>query len=463
MKQQAHPLVLLEFNEVNFDFVRRYVDRGHLDSFAALLASKGYAETTSEEQYEHLEPWIQWVTAHTGLPFKEHQVFRLGDIEFRAPVQIWEKLESAGVTVGAISPINAANRTTRSAFFVPDPWTQTPVSGGWILRQLYAALAQAVGENAQKRITPSTLARLALGLAAHFRISTIGELTAHAVHRRREPWRAPLFLDRFLADVFVRQWRRSRPGFASLFLNAAAHIQHHYMFSSAVYDGPHRNPAWYVSPGADPILDAYSLYDRILRDVLRLPGSPRVMIATGLHQDPHPVQQYYYRLKNHSQFLKRLNLSFASLQPRMSRDFTVYCSSPAEAHQCESTLGRLRAPDGEPLFSVDNRGTDLFVMLTYPREITRGFVFRLDLQPRWDLYDDVAFVALKNGEHHGTGYFVNTGAPRFIPGTTFPLTEVFARVCEAFEVFLPARVPGPSEAFGPPPPVDQASVAGRSR
>jgi hypothetical protein len=280
-------------------------------------------------------------------------------------------------------------------------------------------------------MTFTTLVRLLLGLAAHFRSSTIGELTTHALKRGEEPWRAAMFLDRFLADVFVRQWRRHKPGFASLFLNGAAHIQHHYMFSSAVYDGPRRNPDWYVSPGTDPLLDVYGLYDRILADIQRLPGSPRIMVATGLHQDPHPVEQYYYRLKDHAQFLRKLNLPCTSVEARMSRDFTLFCANEADARRSAEILAALHAPDELPLFSIDNRGCDLFVMLTYPKEIARGFVFSSRGQLCWDLADDVVFVALKNGEHNGIGYFMDTGAAPMAAGTRFPLTELFSRVCEA--------------------------------
>jgi hypothetical protein len=158
------------------------------------------------------------------------------------------------------------------------------------------------------------------------------------------------------------------------------------------------------------------------------------MIATGLHQDPHPVEQYYYRLKDHAQFLRKLDLPFTSIEARMSRDFTVYCSSGGDAIRCTAGLEGLRGPDGAALFEVDNRGRDLFVMLTYPKEITRGFVFSDGRRTLWDLSDEVVFVALKNGEHNGIGYFVDTGAPPIAPGTRFPLAELFGRVCDALGV-----------------------------
>ena len=297
MGKAPQQLLLIELNEVNFDFVRRYIARGELPTLGAILARHSLIETSSETEYEHLEPWIQWVTAHTGKTLAEHGVFRLGDIIEHDIDQIWEQLERAGLSVGAISPMNAKNRTRNAAFFVPDPWTKTAVSGDRSLQLLSEALAQAVGDNASARIEPGSYLKLLRGLVAHFRISTIGQLAKFALGHRKAAGYGAMFLDRFLADVFVRQWRRHQPDFASLFLNAAAHIQHHYMFSSAVYDGSNKNPDWYLAPGKDPLLEVYRVYDGIVRDVLSLPGGPRLMIATGLHQDPYPTELFYYRLR----------------------------------------------------------------------------------------------------------------------------------------------------------------------
>ena len=85
-------LLLLELNEVNFDYVMQYCSRGELKTFASLEAKHGLSKTVSESKYEELEPWIQWVTAHTGLTLSEHGVFRLGDIVDHDIPQIWERL-----------------------------------------------------------------------------------------------------------------------------------------------------------------------------------------------------------------------------------------------------------------------------------------------------------------------------------------------------------------------------------
>jgi hypothetical protein len=429
-----NPLLLIEFNEVNFDFVRRYIARGELPTLSRLISEHGLSETASESEYEHLEPWIQWVTAHTGKTFAEHGVFRLGDIVDHDFDQIWERLERAGLSVGAISPMNAKNRTRAAAFFVPDPWTRTSVTGDRSLHLLSHALAQAVSENASSRIEAGSYLKLLRGLAAHFRVSTFGELARLAIGKRWSPWNGAMFLDRMLADVFVRQWRRHRPDFASLFLNAAAHIQHHYMFSSGVYDGPNKNPDWYLAKGKDPLLDIYRVYDDIVKDMLALPGAPRVMVATGLHQDPYPTELYYYRLTDHAAFLARLGIGFETVVPLMSRDFTVTFATEDACARAGDSLSAVRAADGTALFAVDNRGKTLFVMLTYPKEIRPGFVPTLAGRDLWDLSDDVAFVALKNGEHNGTGYFIDTGEKNGSSTPRFPLAELPERISTALGV-----------------------------
>jgi hypothetical protein len=46
----------------------------------------------------------------------------------------------------------------------------------------------------------------------------------------------------------------------------------------------------------------------------------------------------------------------------------------------------------------------------------------------------VAFVALKNGEHNGTGYFLDTGTRLRDPDDAFPLAQMPDRIMRALEV-----------------------------
>lgn len=427
-------LLLIEFNEVNFEAVRRYSAEGALPEFQRLIDNHGVSTTYSEDRFEEIEPWIQWVTAHTGLSFSEHRVFRLGDIVQRDIVQIWERLESDGFSVGAISPMNAENRTKDAAFFIPDPWTSTHVSGSGLLRKLYRAISQAVNDNAQARLLPSSAFWLTVGALANARAKNYRNYLQLARRFRCRPWTKAMFLDLFLSDTFIRHCRRAKPNFASLFVNAAAHIQHHYMFSSATYDGPMKNPDWYIGGGEDPVLEIYELYDHILGHIRKTFPNSRLMIATGLHQDPHTELTYYWRFKDHAAFLRRLGVPFNRVEPRMARDFLISCANRGDAADAERLLKSAVGQDGTPILDVDNRGTDLFVMLTYPKNIPRDFVFKLGDKSFGGLRDEVAFVAIKNGQHNGTGYFIDTGKKPGELAPEFPLKQIPSMVCHALGV-----------------------------
>ena len=424
-------LIFIELNEVNFDYVQDYAARGELPTLGAMMSQHQLIETTSEASYSDLEPWIQWVTAHTGLALDQHGIYRLGDVANKDPEQIWEYLEARGKVVGAMSPMNAKNRCAAPAFFMPDPWTEGEVIGPPLLKKLYRAVSQAVNDNAQSRISPSSAIWLLLGLARYARPSHYRRyLRFVGGAARGKGWNKSLVLDLLIADVFHRLTRKRRPDFASVFLNAGAHIQHHYMFNSSAYRGGLRNPDWYVAKEDDPVLDVYRLYDGIIADIRRSFPNARLMIATGLHQDPHPETTFYWRLKDYAAFLARHGVPFRSIEPRMSRDFVVTCADPAEAEAATARLASFVAADGRALFEIDNRGTDLFVMLTWPDDIGKDFVFRVGNTEHHGLAGDVAFVAIKNGEHNGIGYLLDTArAPA--PRETVALKTVPARICEA--------------------------------
>jgi len=426
-RKPARRLLVLELNEVNFGMLGRYIDRGHLPAFAAFFARHGYTTTTSEAKYNDLEPWIQWVTAHTGMTLAEHGVFRLGDIVDTDHPQIWEQLAAKGFSVGAISPMNAKLRLHDPAFFIPDPWTPTGVVASATIKRMSRAIAQAVNDNATASLTLVSSVGLAVGGALTARPRNYPTYVRYVAQARSRPWFRSLFLDRLLADLFVQQVSRTGVEFATLFLNAAAHIQHRYMFNSPFYNGALRNPAWYVAANEDPLLDAYRLYDDILGEIVARFPDARIMLMTGLHQDPHPEVTFYWRLRDHSAFLRDIGAGFVAVEPKMSRDFLIRCASPAEAR---ATQARLEAAtlDGQPLFTVDNRCDSLFVMLSFADDIAPGAA-AIAGNHRIDRFRDrVAFVAIKNGAHNGIGYFADSGAPA---GDAFELRTMPDRIMAA--------------------------------
>ena len=83
-------LLFIQLNEINFDVVSSYLLKGRqLPNLKKIVNEISLTE--SETEYQNLEPWIQWVSIFTGKKFKEHNIFRLGDIVNHDYVQFYEK------------------------------------------------------------------------------------------------------------------------------------------------------------------------------------------------------------------------------------------------------------------------------------------------------------------------------------------------------------------------------------
>ena len=399
--------ILLGLNELNLEYIKYYSNKGLLPNFKKLFDDFELVETDSENKYELLEPWIQWATIHTGKTYDEHNIFRLGDIVNSSETQIFEYLESKGLSVGAVSPFNAKNNLTRPKFFIPDPWTKTKVSGNWLVKSIYQAIHQSVNDNASGRLGFKTIFSLLLGLIITTPIRQYFWYLK-MLKNRKNPGVKAIVLDSLLANTFFWLLKFKKPDFSNLFLNVGAHIQHHYLFNSQAYDGNLENPDWYCPKDHDPLILILSLYDKIIGKLLD--SSLRLVVATGLHQQPHRHLTFYWRINKHEDFIKRIGIDdYEEILPRMSRDFLINFKNSDSALKAEKLLNSFFLErDNEKVFKIDNRGNSLFIELIYPNEIFDNDVlisseFKSKVKNFKSL---ISFVAIKNGEHNGIGYFL---------------------------------------------------------
>ena len=425
-------VILIELNEINFDLVKSYCDSGARLPTLTRLMEQGQRKSVSEEIYEHLEPWIQWPSVHTGKTYEEHQVFRLGDAINYQGTQIFEEIERRGYSVGNVSAMNAANRLDNPAFFIPDPWTNTPADDSFLSRALTEAISQTVNDNASGRITPRSLVNLVFGSLFLIPPTRYFWLVKKLFWALRKPWRRAMFLDLLLAEYFLGLVKRTKPEFSTLFLNAGAHIQHHYMLSSPIFVGSKfQNPKWYVEEGADPLLEVYQQYDEIVSRLVSLQKT-RYIIATGLSQKPYDKPVFYYRLKDHAAFLNLVGIVFRSVEPRMTRDFLLGFDDDSTRDVACRKLNALTIGGVHLFGQLDLRPKEIFVTMDYPMEITEETL--LDRNESFDvsfgLGEHVNFVAIKNGEHQGKGFvFID---PR-LEGAEF---EDGAHVAQLYDTIL---------------------------
>ena len=428
-------LYLIGLNELNFDVVNFYIRLGHSFPGFQKVADGVVLCTKAELEYENLEPWVQWPSVHTGKTYGEHKVFRLGDFVNSTDEQFFEKVEKAGFSVGAVSPMNASNKLKNPAYFIPDPWTKTPCDNSFFSKSITDAIVQAVNDNSQSKLAFKTVFNLALAFVALVKPSRYIPMAKYAVNTIGKPWRKALFLDMFLHEIHKTLFTRKKPHFSTLFLNAGAHIQHHYFFNSPYVKLPElKNPAWYIEKDEDPLLEMLKVYDDMLIDLLDMPNT-EIIVATGLSQKPYEQLKFYYRLKDHKSFLEKIGVEFTDVMPRMTRDFLISFDTEEQASKAEHQLLKILVNNEVRLFEeIDNRGKDIFLVLTYPSEITDKTMITYSGK-ELQLADLVTFVAIKNGEHQSKGFaYFSDGVSEFAPPQGSHVAKIHNTVLQFFGI-----------------------------
>ena len=429
------PLILLELNEINFNFVEKYLikHKKTLPNFTKLLSQYKKILTKSETEYHLLEPWIQWVSAHTNLEFSEHKIFRLGDIVESKYAQIFETIEKKNFKVGCVSPMNASNALSSPAYFIPDPWTNTKSSNDFWCKNVHQLLKQTVNDNSKQKISLKSYLTLICALVRFAKFKNYLIYFKLALGSFGKPWRKALFLDTLINDIHIGLLNKNKPDFSTVFFNAGAHIQHHYFHNSKLIQHSAENPKWYIEKKYDPFYEMLQIYDAIIGHYLN--KKYEVIIATGLSQRPYEKPMFYYRLKNHKNFLNKLQVRYKSIYPRMTRDFLIEFENENDLLDAKSKLSKILCKDdGLPLFKeLDVREKSIFVTLTYPKEISKNKRFSFADGSVLPIYDDIVFVAIKNGDHHSEGSaFVSQGIDLKNIHNTMHVKELFTLVNSYF-------------------------------
>ena len=402
-------LILIQLNEINFDLVDKYLSMSKNNKFINLRSIKDNFEsfnTYAEDEYENLEPWIQWASVYLGQNFNQHKIFRLGDIvHISQKKQIFEIIEDKGFKVGAISPMNAQNKLKDPSYFVPDPWTNTPSDNSSLSKKLSMMLRQTVNNNAEGKLSFNSIMTIVDIIFRTFNIKNTSFLIKLIFSSIFHPWKKSLVLDYLIHMIHIYYIKKKKPDFSSVFLNAGAHIQHHYLYNTKYIKDLPQNPKWYIDPRFDPIDDMLEVYDKIIGDYLKI-SKNKLIISTGLRQVPYTMTKFYYRLKDHSYFLKKIGVKHLKVLPRMTRDFEVIFENSIDLKNAKTILESIKTKKNDlNIFNeIEERNKSLFVTLTYPHEIEKNDYLMINKNLKLNFFDEVAFVAIKNGMHDSKGY-----------------------------------------------------------
>lgn len=432
-------VLVLEFNELNLDTLQRMVQQGRLPNFARAMQSGLVVKTSVDEDYVKLEPWIQWVTAHTGKRQDQHKAFNLSDIQHSQVRQIWEVLEAQGVACGVVSPMNARRGDLRHGFFIPDPWSVSKDTFPPAMEPIYKFLAERVqSHNVSLEQGSSKMGFLRACLRAGVPLADLfqlGKVYLAARLNNRNKWKLAAELDRFLMGLTLAMRQKFNTGYTSVFLNAVAHYQHHYWtvhepshWSSlypALFDK--RNPVAErnLNAGDDPIAYGLQVYDDIVGRAVAAAGADGVMIVTGLSQVPFEGYEggtgfYLYRPFDHEKLFDLLGIERSHLAPLMSRDVMLYFRDDS---QRDVASARLRATqvEGRSLFAcTEEPESRLFCKVYYSFDVAEdAMITAPGASSPLRFADHFQLITFKTGHHSPEGFMIAPSAA-FSPGKGVP-------------------------------------------
>ena len=408
-------LILAEFNELSPVLMDKFIAAGKLPNFARLRGESEVHLTHAEEEQEDLEPWIQWVTVHSGLSYAEHGVRNLGDGDKLTVKSVWDLLSDAGRQVWVCGSMNVNYELPINGWVVPDPWMRKVRPHPDELDLYYRFVAANVQEHTREETPLSRREQLSfLSFMARNGLSptTVKAIVRQLIDERSADvhWKRAVILDKLQFDLFRSHWKRKRPDFATFFLNSTAHFQHLYWRNMEPEHFKVKPEPGEQAVYEDAILFGYEQMDQICGRLLDMAGDDTtLMFATALSQQPCLTYEesggkVIYRPSDFDAFVRMVGIPTPTeVTPVMAEEFHLEFSSEERAREAEARLAELRY-EGDQALSVSREGTDLLCGCQVWTEVEPDAVLHLDgseTVPFFETFYKIDMV--KSGMHHRDG------------------------------------------------------------
>jgi hypothetical protein len=409
-------VIVVELNELCPSLMKRFIEERKLPHFERLFHESETFITDAEEQAPYLEPWIQWVTVHSGLPYREHQIFNLADGHKLKEKCLWDHLSAEGHTVWVCGSMNVRYDQPIRGLVLPDPWATEISPSDPELLPYFNFVQRNVQEYTNERV-PLTVNDYAAflrfmtrhGLSLDTVKAVVKQLAREGKGQGR--WKRAVLLDRLQFDVFHHFYRKLRPSFSTFFLNSTAHFQHLYWRNM-------EPEAFALKPSAkeqveyrSAILFGYQEMDRLIGRLYRLlDGRTTLVFCTALSQQPFLKYEsdggkIFYRPRDFGRLLGLAGISHRTdVVPVMSQNFHIRFETEAEAIEGQELLERLQV-GGRHVVFVHRHGASLHAGCGIYRALGPDAKIEVRGEERSVRFADYFYRidGMKSGMHHPDG------------------------------------------------------------
>ncbi len=413
----AGPVIMMELNELCPPIIEKMMAAGELPNFKRLHAKSDVHVTWTDDP--DLEPWVQWVTLHTGRTQDVHGAKELDEGHRIKLPRVWDMLAESGRTSLVFSSMNSAAMPSDKVFLVPDPWTTRvePSDPAW--KPFHDFISFNVTEHANRRAKADRKTTLAFarfmvsrGLSLATVMKAVRQLAAERTSNVDVKWGRALILDLMMWDVFEKEYQKRKPDFATFFANSTAYLQHRYW--------RHMEPeAYQVKPSTeemaaygDAIQTSYRHMDWLLGRAVRLAGPKgRIVFATGLSQEAnlryeHIGGKFVYRPHSFEELNAFMGGPKATFEPVMTHQAWASFDNTPDADRFEHLIGQLQS-NGASVFEWRRSEDRIFFWCRFISKVDADLVLtNAETGARKDFTDLFGSLGqVNNSQHNRNGCF----------------------------------------------------------
>lgn len=403
-------MLLIELNEFNKELLSSATRQLKLPHFQKMLSMQhSTSQALESEERFGLDPWVQWVSIHTGMPAKKHGIWHLGESDKLIQLQLWDQLANRyGIRYGIWGAMNARNTYhDHCDFFFPDPWSFSESAFPNTLKFLLALPRYYAKHYLNLKLSEfcrnalPTLAYLAYKSPRLYRyIPSVAKLLTKSGLNN-----ITLFACFDLLNaVLYRQYRqRNQTELCVVFLNSLAHFQHH---------------SW---PTDNLLSESYqcvfALLDIAVGELLESCNENEPVVVANAFSQTNTLEreEYLYRQKDPECFFKAINLPSFTVEQLMTNDSQLLFESRQARDRAADILNGIFL-EGTAAFQVQKRKDDphrLFCQFLIWKPIDTGSLLTVDDQGCLRFYDYFEPVTRRTGSHTPEGdlYFRNIDLP----------------------------------------------------
>jgi hypothetical protein len=444
----SSPVILLEFNEITPALIDQFIENGGLPNFDR-FRRESFTFTTDADETQ-LEPWIQWVTVHSGLPYREHGVSRLDQGHKLTAPRLWDLVSSRGLASWVCGSMNVNYSDGSSAVVLPDPWCTQVKPKPSELEPYFRFVQAQVREHTKdsRGLSRGDYLRFATWMArTGLSSGTVLDVVKQLASERREDcsWKRVSLLDQIQYDVFRYYYRKLRPAFSTFFLNSTAHYQHAYwdVFEPGKYPNKTVNPKRKKFEHA--IQYGYQKMDQLLGRFFQLAANDATLVlCSALSQQPSTAERARYRPIDFDQFLAFVGVSPTEVVPVMADQFYLSFASEELLEEAKVRLSAV-VSEGVRVVNFRREGDRLFCGCKTNGKVSKDSLVsaRESAMPFSRLFYEIPTG--KVADHHPEGVFWIRRPDRVARHheARVPLTSVAPSVLSLLGLEAPREMKGP--------------------